>query len=184
MTAGRHGGDGGTVVAAREVVAPTSPRKSFERALAYQVCAVALALPGAAQLEETAALALRAAPESAGRLRQRLLKLATEADRSTPAAVSAAHEALFAGYGACAATDLELMSALARKEAWALAEDHRERAEASRATATSFLGDHHARWLAFAAELGAGSGSGYYRAASRVLDAWVRADAAALGVSG
>ena len=82
------------------------------------------------------------------------------------------------------ATELEFLSALAIKEAWALAEDHHEHAEVSRDAAVAFLGDHLARWApAFADALGAASELGYYRAAAPLLRAWVETDTGHLGVT-
>lgn len=82
------------------------------------------------------------------------------------------------------ATELEFMSALAVKEAWALAEGHHERAEISHDAAVSFLADHLGRWApAFATALATATGTAYYRAVAAVLDAWVALDAVALGVT-
>ena len=82
------------------------------------------------------------------------------------------------------ATELEFLSVLAVKEAWALAEDHRERAEIARDATLAFLGDHLARWApAFADALDAASTLGYYRAVAGMLRAWVAADTARLGVT-
>jgi TorA maturation chaperone TorD len=82
------------------------------------------------------------------------------------------------------ATELEFMSALAIKEAWALAEDHHEHAETSRDAAAAFLRDHLGRWApAFATALGATSGLDYYHAAAALVRAWVETDAAGLEVT-
>jgi TorA maturation chaperone TorD len=81
------------------------------------------------------------------------------------------------------ATELEFMSALAVKEAWALAEGHGEHAEISRDVAALFLAEHLGRWAAaFADGLRTLTGLTYYRAVADVLDAWVREEAAALDV--
>lgn len=82
------------------------------------------------------------------------------------------------------ATELEFMSALAVKEAWALAEGHHEHAEISRDAAARFLTDHLGRWAAaFATALTTASEAAYYRAVAALLDAWVKADAATLGAT-
>ncbi len=81
------------------------------------------------------------------------------------------------------ATELEFMSALALKEAWALAEGHHERAEISRDATDAFFSEHLGRWAPdFATALGECSRLPYYRAVAGLLGAWVGADAAALGV--
>jgi TorA maturation chaperone TorD len=81
------------------------------------------------------------------------------------------------------ASELELMSALALKEAWARAESHHERAEISESASSAFLGDHLARWApSFVEALQALSAEPYYAAVAALLGAWVAADAADLGV--
>jgi TorA maturation chaperone TorD len=82
------------------------------------------------------------------------------------------------------ATELEFMSALAIKEAWALAEGHHERADITADAATAFLADHLGRWApSFAAELGAASAAPYYGAVATLLRAWLEAEIVALGVT-
>ncbi|MBM4439300.1 MAG: molecular chaperone TorD family protein [Candidatus Rokubacteria bacterium] len=82
------------------------------------------------------------------------------------------------------ATELEFMSALALKEAWALAEAHYEHAEISADATAAFLRDHLARWIpAFAAALDGATTAPYYRAVAALLTAWVAQDVAALGVT-
>jgi TorA maturation chaperone TorD len=81
------------------------------------------------------------------------------------------------------ASELELMSALALKEAWALAESHHERADIAESASAAFLGDHLARWApSFVEALGTASSHPYYVAVADLLGAWVRTDAASLGV--
>lgn len=81
------------------------------------------------------------------------------------------------------ATELEFLSALAVKEAWALAERNDEHAEVSRKASAAFLTDHLGRWApAFAAALDAATDLAYYRAVARLIAAWVAADAARLGL--
>jgi TorA-specific chaperone len=81
------------------------------------------------------------------------------------------------------ASELELMSALAVKEAWALAESHHERADITESAATLFLGDHLARWApSFAQSLHATSPHAYYVAVAELLAAWIDADARQLDV--
>jgi TorA maturation chaperone TorD len=82
------------------------------------------------------------------------------------------------------ATELEFASALAIKEAWALAEHHYEHADVTRGATIAFLGDHLARWApVFAEALEAASEFPYYRAVAALLRSWVAADTAHLGVS-
>jgi TorA maturation chaperone TorD len=82
------------------------------------------------------------------------------------------------------ATELEFMSLLAVKEAWALAEGHHEQAEISRDAAVAFLTDHLGRWAAaFATTLAETSALPYYRAVAGLLDTWVSDDALGLGAT-
>ncbi|MBM3221655.1 MAG: hypothetical protein FJZ38_23775 [Candidatus Rokubacteria bacterium] len=82
------------------------------------------------------------------------------------------------------ATELEFLSALAIKEAWALAEHHHEHAELTRDATVLFLGDHLARWApAFADALAGATDLDYYRAVARLIRAWVEADSTGCGVS-
>jgi putative dimethyl sulfoxide reductase chaperone len=81
------------------------------------------------------------------------------------------------------AAELEFMSLLALKEAWARAEAHHEHAEISRDAAVAFLSDHLARWAPlFAGALAGATDLAYYRAVAGLLAAWLAADTAALGV--
>ena len=81
------------------------------------------------------------------------------------------------------AAELEFMSLLALKEAWARAEAHDERAEISREAAVAFLRDHLARWAPlFAEALTGATRLAYYRAVAALLAAWLETDTAALGV--
>jgi TorA maturation chaperone TorD len=82
------------------------------------------------------------------------------------------------------ATELEFMSALAVKEAWAVAEGHRDRAEITAEAAIAFFRDHLGRWApAFATELGAASAAPYYLAVATLLRAWLDVEAGVLGVA-
>jgi TorA maturation chaperone TorD len=79
--------------------------------------------------------------------------------------------------------ELEFMSALALKEAWARLEDHAEGLAVTRDAEAAFLRDHLGRWVdAFAAGLRQATPLPYYAAAADALAAWIRADALALGV--
>lgn len=80
------------------------------------------------------------------------------------------------------AAELEFMSALAVKEAWALAEGRHDAEEVTRRAATAFLRDHLGRWAeTFARELAAATPLPYYTAAASLLAAWVRQEGTALG---
>lgn len=82
-----------------------------------------------------------------------------------------------------AATELEFMSVLALKEAWALAEGHFEHADITHDAAVAFLADHLGRWAPLFAEALTGATTlAYYRAVAALLGAWLAADTAALGV--
>ncbi len=82
------------------------------------------------------------------------------------------------------ATELEFMSALAVKEAWALAEGHHERADITAHAAAAFLTDHLGRWApSFAIELGTASTLPYYHAVATLLRAWLETDIVTLGVT-
>jgi DMSO reductase family type II enzyme chaperone len=81
------------------------------------------------------------------------------------------------------AAELEFMSALAVKEAWALGEDHAEGLAVTRAAQAAFLRDHLGAWAgAFAREVQAATPLLFYVAAAEVLAAWVDVEVAALGV--
>ena len=79
------------------------------------------------------------------------------------------------------AAECEFMSALAVKEAWAMAEANGEAALVTRAAQRSFLSDHLGRWAdAFAGTLREATPLAFYAALADVLSAWVAADVAAL----
>ena len=81
------------------------------------------------------------------------------------------------------AAELEFMSALLIKEAYALAEGHHEGLEVTRRAATAFFRDHLGRWVeAFAEAVKTATPLPYYGALADLLAAWARAEAAALGV--
>ncbi|HVR72485.1 MAG TPA: molecular chaperone TorD family protein [Vicinamibacteria bacterium] len=80
------------------------------------------------------------------------------------------------------AAECEFMSALAVREAYALAEGHREGLEVTRHAGAAFLTDHLGRWgEAFADALRAATPLPYYAAVADVLAAWVRLEVKALG---
>jgi DMSO reductase family type II enzyme chaperone len=80
--------------------------------------------------------------------------------------------------------ELEFMSVLALKEAYALAEGRAEAAAIVRAAQATFLRDHLGRWgEAFAARLESTATPGFYPAAGAALAAWIGQDCAALGVT-
>jgi TorA maturation chaperone TorD len=81
------------------------------------------------------------------------------------------------------AAELEFMSALAFKEAWALGEHDAGALEVTRAAEATFLRDHLGTWaLAFAQAVQSATPLPFYVTAAGVLAAWVEADAAARGV--
>lgn len=80
--------------------------------------------------------------------------------------------------------ELEFMSVLALKEAWALGEDDEEGVEVVRGAQVSFLRDHLGRWAeTFADEITAATPLPYYASAAAALKAWIRAEHDALGVA-
>lgn len=80
--------------------------------------------------------------------------------------------------------EVEFMSALALKEAWALAEGAGAAREVTRQAATAFLTDHLGRWAeTFAEALGEATPVAYYTAAAALLGAWVRGEIATLGAT-
>ena len=82
------------------------------------------------------------------------------------------------------ATELEFLSALALKEAWALAEAHDEHAEITRGASAHFLTDHLGRWApAFATALDATTSLPYYRAVATLLATWIATDTETLHVA-
>jgi TorA maturation chaperone TorD len=77
--------------------------------------------------------------------------------------------------------ELEFMSALTFKEAWAIAEDHTEGLEITRDAQRAFLGEHLARWgSTFAGDLGAAAAPGFYPTAAALLAAWLDHECARL----
>lgn len=81
----------------------------------------------------------------------------------------------------CAET--EFMSALALKEAWALAAGHDEGLDVTRDAARAFLGDHLGRWgVAFARRLAELAPAGVYPAAAVLLEQWLKAECSRLGI--
>jgi DMSO reductase family type II enzyme chaperone len=75
--------------------------------------------------------------------------------------------------------ELEFMSVLAFKEAWATAERHDAGLEVTRDAQRAFLRDHLGRWApAFAARVGAAAPPGIYPVAAAVLSGWLAADCA------
>jgi DMSO reductase family type II enzyme chaperone len=80
--------------------------------------------------------------------------------------------------------ELEFMSALALKEAWALAEGESDGLAITRDAQAAFLREHLACWAgAFAQALIAATPLPYYVTAAALLEKWVCADAATLGVA-
>jgi TorA maturation chaperone TorD len=80
--------------------------------------------------------------------------------------------------------ELEFMSALALKEAYALAEAEADGLEVTRAAQTRFLTDHLGRWAtAFAAAVETATPVPFYTAVASLLAAWVDAEIAALGAT-
>lgn len=80
--------------------------------------------------------------------------------------------------------ELEFMSVLALKEAWALAEDHPEGLAITRDAARAFVGDHLGRWSGpFAARVLAAASPGVHAAAASLLSAWLAAECLGLGVT-
>jgi DMSO reductase family type II enzyme chaperone len=81
------------------------------------------------------------------------------------------------------AAELEFLSLLALKEAWALAEDHEEGLEITRTAQRAFLADHLARWgTVFARRVAAEAQAGFYPVAAALLEAWLAAECARLQV--
>lgn len=80
--------------------------------------------------------------------------------------------------------ELEFVSVLALKEAWALDAGRNEDVAITRDAAGKFLTEHLGRWApAFAAELAGASALPYYAAAARLLAEWMRAEIATLGAT-
>lgn len=80
--------------------------------------------------------------------------------------------------------ELEFMSALALKEAWALGQDQPEGLAVTRRAQVSFLTDHLGRWAgAFAEALAEATPLAYYAAVARAVAAWVAREVEALGAA-
>ncbi len=80
--------------------------------------------------------------------------------------------------------ELEFMSALALKEAYALGEGESEAAEITRGAEVLFLTDHLGRWAeAFATQVEAATPLPFYTAAASLLAAWITAEVEALGAT-
>ena len=81
------------------------------------------------------------------------------------------------------AAEVEFMSALAVKEAYAVGEAHSEGLAVTRAAEATFLRDHLGCWAtAFAAGVQAATPLPFYVAAAELLAAWVSAELEAFGV--
>jgi TorA maturation chaperone TorD len=81
------------------------------------------------------------------------------------------------------AAELEFMSVLALKEAYAMAEGDAEGLEVVRLAERAFLGDHLGRWAeTFARGLRGATPLPYYAAAAELLAIWIRTELEALGV--
>jgi TorA maturation chaperone TorD len=80
--------------------------------------------------------------------------------------------------------ELEFMSALALKEAWALAEGDAEALAVTRDAERAFLGEHLGRWAgAFAAEVEAATPLPNLTVAAALLAFWIDAEVEALGAT-
>jgi DMSO reductase family type II enzyme chaperone len=80
--------------------------------------------------------------------------------------------------------ELEFMSVLAFKEAWAIAERQAEGLQITRDAQRAFLADHLAGWgQAFADRVVATATPGFYPAAAALLEAWLAAECARLDVT-
>jgi TorA maturation chaperone TorD len=80
--------------------------------------------------------------------------------------------------------ELEFMSALAVKEAWALAAAEAEGLAITRAAQAAFLADHLGRWaVAFAEAIAAATPLAYYTTSAALLSLWVSAECERLGVT-
>ncbi len=80
--------------------------------------------------------------------------------------------------------ELEFMSALALKEAWALGESQAEAAAITREAQVKFLTDHLGRWAeVFAGEVEAATPLPFYTAAASLLAAWTRREIEMLGAT-
>jgi len=82
------------------------------------------------------------------------------------------------------AVECEFAAALALKEAHALAAGRDDAAAVTRHAAVTFLRDHLGRWAhAFADELGRQATTLFYKEAARLLDVWLTAEIARLGIT-
>jgi DMSO reductase family type II enzyme chaperone len=80
--------------------------------------------------------------------------------------------------------ELEFMSALSLKEAWARAQQDAEGAAIARDAQRAFFDEHLGRWGdAFAARVLNAAPAGLYAPAARLLSAWLRAECERLAVS-
>ena len=80
--------------------------------------------------------------------------------------------------------ELEFMSALALKEAWAVDAGDANRETVTREAATSFMTAHLGRWAPrFAVEVAAATALPYYTTAAALLAAWIESETAALGAT-
>jgi DMSO reductase family type II enzyme chaperone len=82
------------------------------------------------------------------------------------------------------AAELEFMSVLALKEAYARAEELPDGLTVTRHAQTAFLAEHLGRWAeAFASRLQATTPVPYYAAAAELLAVWIRTELEALGAT-
>jgi TorA maturation chaperone TorD len=82
------------------------------------------------------------------------------------------------------AAELEFMSILALKEAYARAEGHADGLAVTRSAQVTFLTDHLGRWAqTFARDLQAATPLPYYGAAAELLSTWLRAEIGELGAT-
>ncbi len=80
--------------------------------------------------------------------------------------------------------ELEFMSALALKEAYARGDGAAEASEITRSAQVAFLTDHLGRWAeAFAAQVEEATPLPFYTAAASLLAAWIQAEVEALGAT-
>ena len=80
--------------------------------------------------------------------------------------------------------ELEFMSALSLKEAWALAEGQTDGLAVTREAQTAFLADHLGRWAtSFAEAIASATPVAYYTAAVSLLSLWVTAECERLAVA-
>jgi TorA maturation chaperone TorD len=80
--------------------------------------------------------------------------------------------------------ELEFMSALALKEAWAIEAGDAEREVVTREAATAFMTAHLGRWAPrFAAEAASATAIPYYTTAAALLAEWIESEIAALGAT-